>query len=629
MRIVQSKTATYALQTPNAAELPDDNGIFHASGVYIQRSNKKGELFWAWIASPFYISKVIDAEEKQVIELVFFDQFDKRKTETVSPRSVLQNLTSGKNAIVARLQNRGLTIKDKTAFQDFVFACESVADCQKGTTKTGWQDGEYVNRSFSTASSENAVQYVGDYPTEWKTEGNKENQFELFRNTITENPLVAFICGYCLSSYMATHLSEEINPLLAIVGHSSKGKTMVGQFALSMMTDPASMKTFGGTAGALMETIYKTRDSFVLVDEIGQTAMSEDQRKQWIYNIANGQGRERLRRDHADGFTPDNNERAFYSVLFTGEKSLLQGTNAPQGLNVRLNEVMITETLPVWQSFEAYEDEAEKQRAIASFKRSFYSDYGHIARAFVLGLKDDLGALGLDYHAMLERVREGLTDDAVSQRKAKMMGMSLYALKRLALMLYADDMDAMGTAENIVSMAHDSAKRALFTTATETTTDGEQYLNTLTSFVETWAGYFNITPSDPLHSKTYAEKAPVMGEVQGRNMWIYASQRDEFARRAGVDWKRFLTWADDKGILLKDKHGKADLAKTINNKTHRVYGFDLGRAEELIKHEDDARAAKAGLLNPFLNPQGFKAARDLLTPSPFEASEQDPPAFED
>lgn len=173
---------------------------------------------------------------------------------------------------------------------------------ERVTSRLGWVvDGE--DRRLILPGSDPSITFTGDV---WETRGTVEGWAEGVRLLLQLGeagyPALAAL-GLCASSPMVRLIGKR-NPILGLTCDSSKGKTTIAKYALSVWGDPDELVIAAdmSTAKGVQAKSLRYSDLPLLLDEL-QRRLSENDKKgrdavaDMIYLLANGVERTRANRE--------------------------------------------------------------------------------------------------------------------------------------------------------------------------------------------------------------------------------------------------------------------------------------------------------------------------------------------
>lgn len=537
-------------------------------GLYLKQLSKGGKIQVEHVCeSPFLVkSLVIDVDGgDQAIEISFIPSGMKNWLTQVWDRASLVN---GKidSPCWKRLTRSGLNISASQLprlqayirlASDYLVQTNKI-EVKKGTSRTGWQKTEYVAPGWRTTA---APLYIGPLDSRagaWERKGDRENYLRFFKHLLMENPCVELICGYQLSGYLLSRFGGTENFILAILGDSSLGKTLSAKVGLSMKGHPEAYVDFDATGGALKAMMQQHNDSCLVIDETGKSAMSDEQKARFIYDVASG--RDRMRLQHSgDKYETAAPSTAKYSVLITGEVTFLKNPSAA-GQMVRFTEVVFDrDEQPLWNSITSWKEAVDIE--------SFIGDnYGWVAPLVIEKIREQ----GDKYHAVyrdsLQRFADDTTD-AKAQRKHKLLAaiMAGTAVLNDALDKHWDQERTFA----ILRKISDQTVREMG----DHGSDEQQYLDALRGTPMRFRSmiYYSENPDQIEEPRRDPALGSYNATAKVHIFVLVSNMANHWADQSGVDLQRFLNWAESKGYLVMYKDGKE------RDKPRRTYRHIVGK----------------------------------------------------
>ena len=553
-------------------------------GVYIETElyNAKTQTTTTKITkvcSLCYIEEKILVDRANFYKVAFYDR-DRKNIKYIEAKDLLT--TSVKNSYdLDDMINRGLVIEEKCrgfVIEYFKLLSETVEEKQ-GTEKTGWNNGQYIGNGFNTSD----IVYAGKSSVSFNTNGSKQEQVDLFNSVFKENPLIFFVTAYCYAGIISQHiLNGEANPILGITGISSSGKTTAEKLITSGYTHPDKFISLNSTSGNLEAVIREHNDLFVCADESGESKLKPEEKIAFIYSIANGRSKGRLQR-FGDVYRSQEVETKKYSLLICGEESLLNGLKKTDGINVRLNELVLTKDLTLWDQIQRPLDENDIETKqsnnafIEDLTKKLYSNYGFIVPEFIDLVKQDLHLLNKEFTYQLEVTRQELKSSSdIVNRKAKILAYTYVAAKYLARVVFKND--EIDDIPDYLYQMIETAKRALFSDIADFEESRDTYKDLLAHIEDTHQQYF-ITDNEDITRKE------VIGEIKIKNdfkeILIPNNMIARFYNVLGVPDNVFMSYLKNNNLLKRDKDGKSTISR--NRKRYYCINIPLSFFEEKEK----------------------------------------------
>ncbi|MBK5944869.1 DUF927 domain-containing protein [Halorhodospira halophila] len=258
-------------------------------------------------------------------------------------------------------------------------------------TRTGWHpagDGRcFVLPSRTIGSDE--VRHQSEHPgvDDFRQAGTLEGWRDTVAAPCRGNPvlLLAVCAAFAGPLLKPAELRESGGHGLHLVGDSSQGKTTALQAAASVWGGPGFVRTWRATANGMEATAAALNDSALILDEISECDPREI--GAMVYAIANGQGKQRARREG------DSRQAARWRVmaLSTGERSLSAhmaegGNRIKAGQSVRLLDVPATRRSH--GAFDQLHGHPHGGALADAIKQAADANYGHAGPAFIRYLLD-------------------------------------------------------------------------------------------------------------------------------------------------------------------------------------------------------------------------------------------------
>lgn len=500
---------------------------------------------------PLYVSRIVKEEGKTAVELKFLPA---GSDEWISGIWWLDELLSTdiKGEVWSELARKGLVINRLHLVKEMIK--KAVIDGQmthavevvNGTTRTGWHDNEFVAAGFHT---EHAPEFIGAQTNSlgtWQCAGDREAYMGYMRELLAHNPNVALIAGYFVAGSIISRVSAE-NFLLGLVGESSEGKTLAVRTALSMRGQQAEFATFDSTANALKTLLNTSNDQCLVIDEVGQSNARPEDQVRFVYDVSQGKMRARMTRD-AGGFAVKADlKKASYSVIFTGELSILAGVkNAPTGTQVRTTELHFDRKAgrPLWHTITTHDEAKAHERFITE-------NHGWIMPLVIERIRelDDNGLRVLfdSYSQMLTAQSALPITEATTRRKLQIFAAALTGADLLA--------DVLGFKVDLAIARALELGDLTAKAAAETGSENDHYDAVLRNTLLDTKWFIQ-----PLESDNDRAPERPMGEVvkKGEDVFvrIIADKMDDFCRYQNIDRGRFINWARDNAILTQHGNGK-------------------------------------------------------------------------
>lgn len=258
--------------------------------------------------------------------------------------------------------------------------------------RTGWHDGEkgiaFVLPNTVLGSDDVRFQSEHAIHDDFSQKGTLDNWIHNVSILCRDNKILllsvsAALCGPLLK---LAKLQDLGGAGIHFMGDSSRGKTTALQVAASVWGSPGFMRTWRATANGLEAAAASRNDTFLPLDECGESDPREI--GLIVYALANGVGKQRARRD--GGARESARWRTI--VLSSGECSISthmseSGKNIKAGQQARLLDVPATHF--EHGAFQYLHGEDSGRAFADRLKRATNIDYGHAGLAFVQKLLSD------------------------------------------------------------------------------------------------------------------------------------------------------------------------------------------------------------------------------------------------
>jgi len=352
------------------------------------KTDKEGNvsIIWKWICSPLEILSYVRSHDNEdwakQLQLIDRDYITKK---WIMPMSML---AGDKSEYIGRLLSMGLVLSPATYAKQALYEyITSSRPKQKArcVNRIGWKNQSFIlpKETFAQDASETILFQSDDFVDDpYQVGGSLEEwQNELARYAVGNSRLV-----FAISSAFAA-------PLLSIVkeesggfhlrGGSSIGKTTGLALAASVWGGRDYTRTWRATSNGLEGVAAMHCDTLLLLDEMGQVSPHEI--GQVAYMLANGQGKNRARRDGSA------RKPARWNVLFlsTGELSLSdkiaedgKGRKAAAGQEVRIVDIPADAGagLGMFENLHGFKSANE---FAAHIKKVSVKHFGHASRQFL------------------------------------------------------------------------------------------------------------------------------------------------------------------------------------------------------------------------------------------------------
>lgn len=497
---------------------------------------------------PVEVSRIVDDDGKLAIELRYLPPGGR---DWITVVWWLDELLAGdiKSDVWSELARNGLIVNKLYALKDMIREAVMHGSMSHsvprvaGTTRCGWHGNEFLAPGFKTAG---APEFIGNqrHIGAWSHAGDREAYLSRMCGVLASNPSVALICGYFVAGSIISRVDSE-NFMLGIVGRSTEGKTLAIRTALAMRGRNDEFPTFDATGGALKNLLQTSNDQCLLIDETGQSTMRADDKARFVYDVSQGKTRVRLAREMGGFVANGDLNKTYYSVIFTGEESILAGAkNVPSGVKVRATELHFSRDAgrPLWHDI--------RTAAAADSWALFLKENHGWLMPLVIERIQQLGDAGLRerFTTTLEALRTHVKasgGNELAQRKVKLLAAALVGVELLA---------------DVLDFSTDAAKRAALELTEGVAREGQEEGTEERRYAEVLA-QCTYNQRDFIQPQSDQGKLPdrPIGEIVKRDdsdvLLLIADRIDDFCRLNGIDKNRFLNWCRDHKVLKQHKKG--------------------------------------------------------------------------
>lgn len=497
---------------------------------------------------PVEVSRVVKDDKKLAIELRYLPP---GQSDWVNVVWWLDELLAGdiKSDVWSELARNGLIVNKLYALKEMIRKAALEGPMFKtipevpGTTRCGWHGNEFLAPGFKTPG---APEFIGNqrHIGAWHQAGDRDAYLSRMCGVFASNPNVALICGYFVAGSIISRVDSE-NFMLGIVGRSSEGKTLAIRTALSMRGRNDEFPTFDATSGALKNLLQTSNDQCLLIDETGQSTTRADDKARFVYDVSQGKTRVRLAREMGGYAAQGDLNKSYYSVIFTGEESILAGAkNVPSGVKVRATELHFSRDAgrPLWHNIRTAAD--------ADAWAMFLKEHHGWLMPLVIERIQQLGDAGL-------RERFATTLQAL-RAQVKASGGNELAQRKVKL--FAAALVGVGVLADVLDFSTDAARQAALQMTEGVAREGEDEGTEETRYSAVLQQCL-LNRKDFIHPLSEQDKLPErpMGEIVNRDnadvLLLIADRIDDFCRLYAVDKGRFVNWCRDQKILKQHKKG--------------------------------------------------------------------------
>lgn len=430
----------------------------------------------------------------------------------------------------------------------------------QGSKRSGWVGDEYTAPGWGTKKAPEFTGYIPDNGA-WEQKGNRDLYFKTFESLYKDNGFFRLIAGFYAFGYLMDKIEGAENLILSILGDSTLGKTTAMKIAQAMQGDPSAFATFYGTEDGLKSLMNQKNDGCLAIDEIGTTDMTEAQRKNFIYDLSSGKIKTRLTKKGGSYFS-DQEKPYKFTILMTGEESLLLQASA-DGQVVRYVEIVFdAEKIKLWETIDSGEEADE-------YLNFFKENHGWLAPLLITLIKNEFKKYQQVYSKCLTELNKDQPNSKI-KRKNK---------------IFASAFTGNHVIHDALGLKFDHTLEMFFTNVL-----ANRDVTSLSgvSFLDVFFGLENSL-KDHLYlvDKTgYIYEKPrrsVIGQLQQNKdriiFTLLKSQETAFAKKTNIDFKRFLTWANDEKYLQtyangpKHKKRRLHIPQTVGNSKSTAYRF--------------------------------------------------------
>ncbi|HDV6632681.1 TPA: DUF927 domain-containing protein [Legionella pneumophila] len=364
------------------------DGFPYKAGLYFHKLDKSGKLENIWVCSPIHIDAFTCNENggNWGLLLRIKDPLGQWK-EWAMPNYLLKG--SGEE-IRGELLSMGVRIAPEATRYLHQWLSQFHSEKYIRTIGTiGWYKGKeiysFVMPKKVIGSEE--VRFQSEYATheDFAQKGSFDEWKKQVAAYCKKNPilLLAVSSAFAGPLLKLAKLQEMGGFGIHLMGDSSRGKTTALQAATSVWGSPSFMRTWRATANGLEGTSASRNDTFLSLDECGESDPREIGRV--IYALGNGIGKQRANKS---GFIRES-QRWRLCVLSSGECSITthmqeSGMRIKAGQEARMLDVLATN-----QTYGAFDylHEIPDPRAFADLlKQATSTHYGYAGPLFIENL---------------------------------------------------------------------------------------------------------------------------------------------------------------------------------------------------------------------------------------------------
>lgn len=521
--------------------------------VEYKEDTKTGNYYTvrSYLSSVIYIKEKLVSENRNFLKIVIHDDTE-IKEKYVSPKD-LYNINSSKNDAYDWLLNNGLKVYGKKSILlEYLLLSEDYAEKKPATENTGWhyiektKSWEYVANGLSTTDE---TIYVGSAIAEFKCKGDKETQRDFFKLMFLQHPIVFGITAYLNAGFINFFVNEDNNQLMAVTGISTAGKSTAAKIGYSYWTNPQDFLSMNATQYGITHTLSSFNHNGIFFDETGEKTIDDRNISQFIYSLASGKERLRMKK-FGSSFSTELPERSFYSLLICGEVSIINGLKVQEGISQRLCEIVLDDKIRIFD-FPPEEDLNTRQAQVEDYNKIILSNYGHLAKETIENIKKDIPNIEKRYQFWLEAFRtKSQYKSSLANRKLKIMAYISTSAEYIANVVYHDEPDIIPA---VLEEMQNAIQSALFNSVADLEDTKDKYKSALNNFEDLLAGFL-IQKSHGSEILDYRIKPKeIWGEVDitpsFKKILIINDRLNEVALKLDLDSKLLLAYLKDKGFL--------------------------------------------------------------------------------
>lgn len=321
----------------------------------------------------------------------------------------------------------GVTEKDIKALREYLAThvrnCIAQGEVKilEGTSFIGWSDGfkKYSRPGFLDSGTRGL--YADKASSSWTAAGDLPTQRKVLVDLFAESPRALMIAGFATAGLLLRPVGIGENYILAMVGadSSSLGKSTLMRVIKSFSANPKRLNTFDSTTKALKASTLYANDSCALIDEIGSGKLDQKERDALVYGLSAGVPRDSLVKESGEWVPRGEKEASRFTVVLSGEESLIDQSKAKKGVKIRYTQVAISTENRVW-SFNDNE-------RIETSMHDLEANHGHVFPAIVQMIQENEGfidTLKQIYSGQLMEVRQRCGKSEKAKRKAHQVALA-------------------------------------------------------------------------------------------------------------------------------------------------------------------------------------------------------------
>lgn len=321
------------------------------------------------------------------------------------------------------------------------------------------------------------------------------------------------------------------NPVWALIGQSSTGKTTALRLMASVFGNPSEdngiIHDLHTTENALFETLSKQNGWAMLIDEA--TSQPKWDFSSIVYNLSKGKDKNRCSRS-GKAYKP----KTFSgTIVISGESSLAEQSRPTLGMYARMAELTLDWT-----------DDADHSHRLSE---GCFKNYGTaivpIAETLLLWQKDKPGIFEREFEKEIERLRTAIgTVPGTEERLLNMYATTIFSAKMikktLGIRLNIEKMRNL-----LISIHHKAPKQC---------TIAQRLYDAITDEITTHSSYFPAAASKNMSimlSDMWGERSSIGGKTV---VWITQQTFESFAQKCNFsNYKGYLTELCNQGFLVR------------------------------------------------------------------------------
>ena len=325
----------------------------------------------------------------------------------------------------------------------------------EGTSYIGWGEDfkSYSRPGFLDAGVRGL--YADTAASSWCASGEAEQQRKILLNLFKDSPRAFMVTGFATAGLLLRPVGINENYILALVGadSSSLGKSTLQRVIKSFFARPDRLNTFDSTTKALKSSVLYANDSVALIEEIGAGKLDQKERDALVYGLSAGVPREYLVRVNGEFQPRAEKAPARYTVVISGEESLIEQTKAKKGVKIRYTQLPVS--TQKHERLWGFNDNERIEKAMGDLDRH----HGHIFPAIVEMIQEGLDfvpTLKQVYSTQLGKARERCGKSEKAKRKAHQV-----SLAQLGILVLQQILDPVAEHDELFNSSLDAANELL------------------------------------------------------------------------------------------------------------------------------------------------------------------------